>query len=123
TRGTSLRINVCTDDFIISHSEALKHQPKLFSGPDRKGYDLVISNPPYFKIPKSDPRAKASAAVVHGQPNIYMLFMAVSASLLKNGGEMIFITPRSYAAGPYFRRFREFFFSTMRPKAIHLFGS
>ena len=123
TQGTSLRFNICTDDFVITHSEALKQEPQLFSDHDGKGFDLVISNPPYFKIPKSDPRAKASAIVVHGQPNIYMLFMAVSASLLKQGGQMIFITPRSYAAGPYFRRFREFFFSTMQPKAIHLFGS
>ena len=123
SRGGTLRFRICTDDFIIRNSRALGQEPQLFCDPDQKGFDLVISNPPYFKIPKSDPRAKASAIVVHGQPNIYMLFMAVSASLLKEGGEMVFITPRSYAAGPYFRRFREFFFSTMQPKAIHLFGS
>lgn len=123
TRGISLIFNICTDDFVITHSEALKQEPKLFSDQDGKGFDLIISNPPYFKIPKSDPRAKAADVVVHGQPNIYMLFMAVSASLLKQGGQMSFITPRSYAAGPYFRRFREFFFSMMQPKAIHLFGS
>ncbi len=122
-RGTSLTFKISTDDFIIGNSKALENEPQLFSDHDRKGFDVVISNPPYFKIPKSDPRAKASAIVVHGQPNIYMLFMAVSASLLKQGGQMIFITPRSYAAGPYFQRFREFFFSAMQPKAIHLFGS
>jgi adenine-specific DNA-methyltransferase len=123
SQGRILRFRIWTDDFVISHSKALKREPQLFCDRDQKGFDLVISNPPYFKIPKSDPRAKASAIVVHGQPNIYMLFMAVSASLLKEGGEMVFITPRSYAAGPYFRRFREFFFSIMQPKAIHLFGS
>lgn len=122
-RGIILRFRISTDDFIISHSKALEQEPRLFCDPDQKTFDVVISNPPYFKIPKSDPRAKASAIVVHGQPNIYMLFMAVSASLLKEGGELVFITPRSYTAGPYFRRFREFFFSTMQPKAIHLFGS
>jgi adenine-specific DNA-methyltransferase len=123
TKGGRLRFSITTNDFILSHSEALKPEPGLFSQYGSEGFDLVISNPPYFKIPKSDPRAQASAIVVHGQPNIYMLFMAVSASLLKQGGDMVFITPRSYAAGPYFRRFREVFFSTMKPKAIHLFGS
>ena len=122
-RGTILRFRIFTDDFILSHPKALEQERQLFRDPRHKRFDLVISNPPYFKIQKSDPRAKASAIVVHGQPNIYMLFMAVSASLLKEGGEMVFITPRSYAAGPYFRRFREFFFSTMQPKAVHLFGS
>ncbi|MGH9902791.1 MAG: Eco57I restriction-modification methylase domain-containing protein, partial [Pyrinomonadaceae bacterium] len=61
--------------------------------------------------------------VVHGQPNIYALFMAISASLLKDGGKLIFIVPRSFAAGPYFRLFREHFFTLMRPRAVHLFGS
>ena len=49
--------------------------------------------------------------------------MAVSASLLKTDGELVFITPRSYTAGPYFRLFREKFFSTVKPEAFHLFGS
>lgn len=123
TRGMKFSFTIKTDDFIVSNSKALEQEPQLFGDPNPAGFDVVISNPPYFKIPKSDPRAKASSIVVHGQPNIYMLFMAVSASLLKQGGQLIFITPRSYAAGPYFRRFREFFFSRMRPKAIHLFGS
>lgn len=123
SQGCNLKFRIYTDDFIISHSRALERESQLFSNASQVSFDIVISNPPYFKIPKSDPRAKAAGIVVHGQPNIYMLFMAVSASLLEKGGELVFITPRSYAAGPYFRRFREFFFSTMQPKAIHLFGS
>src|SRR5277367_3586652 len=61
--------------------------------------------------------------VVHGQPNIYALFMAVTASLLRNGGEFLFITPRSFASGPYFRLFREKFFAAVRPVGVHVFGS
>jgi adenine-specific DNA-methyltransferase len=49
--------------------------------------------------------------------------MAVSAALLRPGGHTLFITPRSYAAGQYFSRFRQYFFSQMRPRAIHLFES
>ncbi len=86
-------------------------------------FDAVITNPPYFKLSKSDPRARAAERVVHGQPNIYALFMAVSAALLRPGGYGMFITPRSYAAGQYFSRFREFFFGRMRPRMIHLFES
>ena len=49
--------------------------------------------------------------------------MAISARLLKPQGELIFITPRSYVSGPYFRSFREFFFSEMIPLQFHLFKS
>jgi adenine-specific DNA-methyltransferase len=49
--------------------------------------------------------------------------MAVSAALLRQGGEFVFITPRSFASGPYFQRFREWFFKRIRPTNIHVFGS
>ena len=86
-------------------------------------YDLVISNPPYFKIGKDDPRSIAGSSVVHGQPNIYSLFMAISAELLSESGRLVYIVPRSFSSGPYFRRFREVFFQQVTPTAIHLFES
>jgi adenine-specific DNA-methyltransferase len=49
--------------------------------------------------------------------------MAASSALLHKGGDFVFITPRSFASGPYFRLFRERFFSDLRPLKIHLFGS
>jgi adenine-specific DNA-methyltransferase len=123
-RGVMLKFNICADDFVMTQAAALDETPGLFpvSRPD-EAFDLVIANPPYFKIPKSDSRAHAASAVVHGQPNIYALFMAVSAALLRTGGQAVFITPRSYTAGPYFRLFRERFFARMQPQAIHLFSS
>ncbi len=84
---------------------------------------VVIFNPPYFKLNKADPRAQAAATVVHGQPNIYGLFMAVGAVLLRQGGDFVSITPRSFASGPYFRLFRERFFEFIRPVLVHVFGS
>ena len=86
-------------------------------------YDICISNPPYFKLPKKDPRSVAASEVVRGQPNIYFLFMAVAASVLKNNGEMVFITPRSFTSGSYFRLFREKLFGLVKPEFIHLFHS
>jgi adenine-specific DNA-methyltransferase len=107
----------------LSHAEALESSPRLFPTKTTNGFDIVISNPPYFKIQRADPRAKVAAIVVHGQPNIYALFMAISAALIRPGGMLITITPRSFAAGQYFRLFRARFFSIMRPEAIHLFSS
>ncbi|MGQ0544320.1 MAG: Eco57I restriction-modification methylase domain-containing protein [Betaproteobacteria bacterium] len=119
-RKIKFRYRIEATDFLLANAPAL--QPGLLaSGTSR--FDAVICNPPYFKIPKSDPRARACAPVVHGQPNIYGLFMAVAASLLREGGRSVFITPRSFASGPYFQRFREFFFKDLRPTDVHVFES
>ncbi len=128
SRKISSEAEVMTDDFVVGHSEALSaalgDNPDLFQTDARAAsFDIVISNPPYFKIPKSDRRAKAASTVIHGQPNIYALFMAVSAAVLKPGGELVFITPRSYSAGPYFRLFRERFFAKMKLEHVHVFAS
>jgi adenine-specific DNA-methyltransferase len=123
-KGTTVAIQVVRADFILEHAAALRSMGGLFPhlAPE-KAFDTVIANPPYFKLNKADPRAQAAAAVVHGQPNIYGLFMAVGAALLRDGGELVFITPRSFASGPYFRLFRERFFDCIRPELVHVFGS
>ena len=107
---------IVNDDFVIAYSDALRQ-------PVAMPFHMVICNPPYFKLAKSDRRTQAVAQIVYGQPNIYALFMALSAALLHPEGYAVFITPRSYTAGQYFSRFREYFFSIMRPRALHLFES
>lgn len=108
------------DDFVLREAPALTRADATGGGGD---YGLAISNPPYLKVAKDDPRAQAAASVVHGQPNIYAFFMAISGALLAPKGDFVFITPRSFASGPYFRLFRERFFKRMRPEAVHVFGS
>jgi adenine-specific DNA-methyltransferase len=107
-------------DFVLENASYL--QPSLFNE-HRERYDIAIANPPYFKLLKDDRRARAAAHIVHGQPNIYAIFMAIMASLLRKEGVMVTITPRSFATGEYFRRFREVLFANVLPEAIHLFGS
>ncbi|MFA5261703.1 MAG: N-6 DNA methylase, partial [Candidatus Omnitrophota bacterium] len=111
-------------DFVLHHAETLHNEPQLFYSADLRGeYDICISNPPYFKLAKSDPRSMAAGTIVYGQPNIYFLFMAIAASMLKPNGEFIFITPRSFASGSYFQKFRRYFFDLIKPEAIHIFES
>ncbi len=86
-------------------------------------FDYIISNPPYFKLNKNAPEARLMKHIVHGQPNIYMFFMAKSANLLKNGGEMVFITPRSFTSGTYFKKFRDYLFNTVSLEHIHIFNT
>ncbi|MCK6580505.1 MAG: Eco57I restriction-modification methylase domain-containing protein [Anaerolineae bacterium] len=115
-RGYSLAYTILREDFVLTYADALYWSTS-------QPFDAVIANPPYFKLSKSDPRARVADRVVHGQPNIYALFMAVSAALLRPGGYAMFITPRSYAAGQYFSRFRGYFFGKLRPRMAHLFES
>ena len=93
----------------------------LDKGSDK--FDYIVSNPPYFKLNKNDLEAKAMCHIVHGQPNIYMLFMAKSSELLKDDGEMIFITPRSFTSGTYFKKFREYLLDNLSLGHIHIFNS
>ena len=62
-------------------------------------YDIVISNSPYKKISKSAAESEAMSDIVYGQPNIYFLCMAMGLHLLKQGGDYIYIVPRSWTTG------------------------
>jgi len=118
--GVRVRYVVKRGDFVLSECISLEMLAGLL---ESAKFDLVIGNPPYFKIGKNDPRAAAAVAVVYGQPNIYSIFMAVSGALLKTGGQFVFIIPRSFASGPYFARFRAWFFERVRPTFVHVFDS
>lgn len=118
----SFHYSLHTTDFILDNADCLTDNGNLFSI-TTEPFDIIISNPPYFKLPIDDKRAIAAKAVVNGHPNIYAIFMAISARLLKEKGELIFITPRSYASGSYFKLFREYFFKIIEIDNVHLFVS
>ncbi len=119
-----LDVRIESADFVMALGEALRRKDSLIPPePDDGEFDIAISNPPYFKISKSDPRAVLASTVVYGQPNIYALFMAVSAALVRPGGDFISITPRSFTSGLYFRQFRRIFFDLVQPTLVHAFGS
>jgi adenine-specific DNA-methyltransferase len=107
-----------TDDFILASSD-----DPLFAARCPASFHLAIMNPPYYKLRKDSAQARSMAHVVHGQPNVYALFMAAATDWLLPGGQMVAITPRSYFSGPYFRRFRRWYFDRMTARQIHVFES
>ena len=121
--GVTVSVRIETTDFILANEKLLRPRGLFARRSAAEPFDIVIANPPYFKIGKHDPRAAAVSEVVHGQPNIYALFMATGAALLRQRGDFVFITPRSFASGPYFRQFRAVFFEMIRPTRVHVFGS
>jgi len=86
-------------------------------------YDCVIMNPPYRKIRSDSDTRRDLRSLGIEAGNLYTAFMAVAAGQLKDGGEMVSITPRSFCNGPYFRPFRRFFLNLMAVERVHVFES
>jgi adenine-specific DNA-methyltransferase len=121
-KNISFTYKICNSDFILDFEYSLKYTNNLFES-KLDTYDFIISNPPYFKLPKEDKRTLASKEVVNGHANIYSIFMAISASILKSDGQLVFITPRSFSSGNYFHKFRNYFFNRVDIAQAHLFHS
>ncbi len=125
--GVQVHTRIVQGDFILNYCNA--HQPDLFAhhGTNNSAlaptYDYIIANPPYFKLNRDDPRARATAKLVHGNTNIYTLFLAIAAHLLADQGQAGFIVPRSFCSGAYFGKFRRSFLQQAVPLAVHTFES
>ena len=115
----NIRINIITDNYITSQYLDFNHM--LGGNPEPKKYDFVIGNPPYMKIPKDAPEAKAMPEVCYGAPNLYFIFAAMGLFNLDNEGQMVYIIPRSWTSGAYFKRFRQYFLTEGKLEHIHLF--
>jgi adenine-specific DNA-methyltransferase len=86
-------------------------------------FDFVIMNPPYHKIATSSRERRLLAGLGIEVSNIYAAFLALAFRLLRNGGQLVAITPRSFANGPYFRSFRLDLLKHMTFKQIHIYDS
>jgi adenine-specific DNA-methyltransferase len=86
-------------------------------------FDLAIANPPYSKLAPDAPARLATAARAVDTPNLYVAFWARAVASLKEGGQGVFIVPRSWANGPYYRPFRHWLLSTASLDVLHAFES
>lgn len=116
-----VNVIVITENYITSQYLDFNHMSGGNWNP--KKYDLVIGNPPYMKIPKDAPEATAMPEICYGAPNLYFIFASMGLFNLKDSGEMVYIIPRSWTSGAYFKRFRQYLLSEGKLIHIHLFGS
>ncbi len=117
----SFEYRVIEDDYLLSQADSFEQTLSTSEGLVK--YDLIIGNPPYLKILKDNPAALAMPSVVHGTPNLYFLFAAMSLFNLKDNAEMVYIIPRSWTSGAYFKAFRQYFLKYGKLEHIHLFVS
>lgn len=62
-------------------------------------------------------------SVCYGSPNLYFLFWAMGIHNLKQEHELVYIVPRSWTSGAYFKKFRQYLFQYCVITDIHLFES
>jgi adenine-specific DNA-methyltransferase len=86
-------------------------------------YDLVIMNPPYKKLGSASWQRKALEAAGWEATNLYSAFLAVGVDSLRPGGQLVAITPRSFANGPYFGQFRRRLLAEVAFDRLHTFES
>jgi len=122
-KGHEATFTIYPQDFILHTAQSLSGQQMLHKNPVESQFNLIIMNPPYFKLKKNSRYAKLLSSLFNGQPNIYAQFMALGAHLLRKDGELVAITPRSYCNGLYFKGFRKYLLQTVKPKKIHVFES
>ncbi len=109
------------EDFILGHVGG--RQPDIFDleRGDGDGFSHVLMNPPYKKINSASAHRAALRKAGIETSNLYTAFMFLAAQRLRSGGEMVAIVPRSFCNGPYFKPFREQFFTMMGLHHIHIF--
>ena len=113
-RGLGARATVHHADFVLSAPELVA------SG---ISFDRAILNPPYRKIGVSSPHRIAVEPLGATTVNLYSAFVVASMRLLKDGGEMVAIVPRSCLNGRYHLPFRRFMLASASLDSIHVFES
>jgi adenine-specific DNA-methyltransferase len=115
-RGINYSWKFINEDYIVSASET----DLIKKG---GGFTHILMNPPYKKIPSNGKHRKALRALGIETVNLYSGFVATSILMLKQGGELVAIIPRSFCNGPYYKAFRELMLDQCALKHVHLFDS
>jgi adenine-specific DNA-methyltransferase len=90
---------------------------------NHRQFDVVIMNPPYRKITKGSRESAAFHRAGVDTTNLYAGFVTLALRLLAPRGQLVAITPRSFANGSYFKAFRAELLSTAAIQRIHVFDS
>lgn len=88
------------DDITLLRGDFLKYTSSPI-------YNLIIGNPPYFVIGKQDVQEKY-VPYFDGRPNIFILFVIHSLSLLKQDGLLCFVLPKCFMNSFYYDKTRKY---------------
>lgn len=124
--GSCEIVNYCNDKFTNINIDAIEFNSKIFNTINNvsfptninlihqdfiefktnKQYDLIVTNPPYFVCDKNYLIPPEYDIYIQGRANIFGLFILHSLSLIKPGGIMAFIVPKSFLNSIYYSKIR-----------------
>jgi len=81
--------------------------------PTKTKFDLIIGNPPYYVMKKEDV-SKEYYTYFEGRPNIFILFIVKSFTLLNDNGILSFVLPKSFLNCLYYEKTRKYIFKTFQ---------
>ena len=88
----------------------------------KKGFDLVVGNPPYGRISLSPDLRNRFHRSLFGHANLYGVFTDLALRLTRPGGVIAFVTPTSFLAGEYFKNLRDLLAREAPPVSIDFVG-
>ncbi len=115
--GLEFSAELRAEDF-LSHAAAIACGRDLGDG---GGFDACVMNPPYRKISTDSLERAAAERMGLRATNLYTAFLGAAVVALAPGGQLSAITPRSFANGPYFLPFRQFFLDRMSLELVHVY--
>lgn len=103
-------------DFVAENEDALSSLQS-----EKKLFDYIISNPPFFKVSQYGKENEIAPAISSEQPNIYFFFLLIAGKLLKESGALIFLLPRSFCCGGYYKELRNELLNYVKINCIYQF--
>lgn len=92
-------VNVINEDF-LNYESNIK-------------YDIIIGNPPYYVIPKKEVN-KQFINYFDGRPNIFILFIIKSLTLLSDKGILSFVLPKNFLNCLYYDKLRKYIYNNYK---------
>ena len=87
---------------------------------NKKKYDYIIGNPPYFELKLNEEIKKKYFDIIKGRVNIFSLFIKTGLDLLKYGGYLAYVVPPSMNNGAYFSKLREYIIKNSSLEYLHI---
>jgi hypothetical protein len=96
-----------TKDLILKNNNLKYENKDFFHIQENKKYDLIIGNPPYYVLSKSDVSEKYFQ-YFDGRPNIFILFLLDCLKKLNKNGLLAFILPINFLNCLYYDKTRNY---------------
>ncbi len=95
-----------TENSIITRDFIQDAVYRIKLGTNDQPFSHAILNPPYKKIKSSSLHRALLRAVNLETVNLYTAFVGLTLELMRQGGEIVAIVPRSFCNGVYYKPFR-----------------